>query len=549
VVVVGCHGGGSGDVDGPVGEPGQPDAAGDAPIDASIDAPIDAPPHQSVTAVATDDGFTEVRQGMVIDSVAGQAHIVITGTLLGDVDTVSVGPLPATITSVTATEVRADLEVPHGFAPGPQIVTVSSPTFGTSEAPNPVTTTYFTIGPNAAPGGHGTHQSPMTLCDVAAIDNPAYITFSGDTVDLLSGTHTSWCGPVFLPYGVDVRGAGTVLTVLGAGFPGFELGSTLLYGNPTTTSHIGGFTAVEPAGTVVAVDTFIAEQTPGLVVDALAITGSTTTGVAVTGNASPKSAMISNLSYTGTGDAIHLESTIGSVTQSAIHCGGTGIELVYQGALDVGDATIEDCAIGLGLSAGVLSSPFDPNRPTMTVHATQIHATTGAKQDRGTLTMTNVDIVATGPNGISQSDGRIQMTNGSVHADDTALSVFTTSTGGFDHASVVEATGVDFIGGRVGIEYANSGDPGHLAIDHCRAQGGDFGLVWDNGDPQTSISIGNNDLVGGVFAYHDAFDHFGTVNAVGTTLNGRSYAGSLIVGPAELAPDYKVDFAGAGTQF
>ncbi len=52
-----------------------------------------------------------------------------------------------------------------------------------------------------------------------------------------------------------------------------------------------------------------------------------------------------------------------------------------------------------------------------------------------------------------------------------------------------------------------------------------------------------------VLEFRAVIKRFGTVNAVGTTLNGRSYAGSLIVGPAELAPDYKVDFAGAGTQF
>jgi hypothetical protein len=525
------------------------DAAPDAMIDAMPDAPVDAPPQFSVSSVATADGFTEVRQGSSnFFGVDFTAHLVIAGMLLDDVDLVMVGTLACPITSVTSSEVRCDLDVPHGYPPGSLTVVVHSPTLGSTTAPNPITITFITAGPDALPGGHGTRQSPFNLCEIGSVLFGSYA-YVGDTIDLLSGTHHVSCG-VGLDNGTDVRGAGAGVTIL-AGFGGFDAGYADA-GDPNATMHASGFSVLDPSGPVIQLDHGPGNY-PGLVVDGVAVLGGTSPAVRVSYDGQPALGAhhveIRNLSYDGGGDAIDVPNSGGTMANLTIQNCGVGIHTEYQGTFDVDHLTIDGCAVGIRATRPDAQSIFDSASPTMTVTTAQIRAIEGVRIDTGLVAATDTSIVASGPYGVTVTNGRLALSASQVTADDTAIVTFF-STGDANLSVQLDASIV--VGGRVGIDY-DTPDYGTLRMRNSRAQGGDYGVIVENGFFQMTIDLaGGNDLVGGLFAYYDDWDHpapFGIIDAVGTTLNGRSYAGQMIVGPVELAPDYKVVHLDATTQF
>jgi hypothetical protein len=548
----GCHGGGHGHPD--AIEPDAPsDAADDAsmidaPIDSPPDAPIDAPPTYGVSAVATVDGYSEVRQGSsAFFGLDFTAHLVVTGTFLADVDNVMVGPLSCAITSTAASEVRCDLDVPHGYPPGPLTVTVHSPSNGTATSPNPITITFVTAGPDAAPGsGNGTRQSPFNLCDIGSVMFNSY-TYSGDTIDVLPGTHTC-TGFVGVDNGVDIRGAGVGVTIVGPGFQGFD-GGYAIVGDPNGVTHVTGISFVDPAGPAVRLDDCCGGN-PGLVVDGIAVTGGTAGAILVAYQQIPPplhAIDIKNVSYDGAGIALDLPSSQGQLSNITAKNCDTAIHGEWQGTIGIDHLTVDSCARGILLTQGPQQAPSDPARAAINVDIADIHAQeVGARIERGHLGIGNATIVSNGPDGILLLDGTLSLTGSQLAANDTALDV--TSFG--DTSANVSLDGDMLAGGRVGIEFASTGDAGRLVVRNSRVQGGDNGLIWDMGTLNNSIDIGGgNDLIGGVFAYVDGYDHpFTTVNAVGTTLNGHSYAGQLLVGPAQLAPDYNIILSGA-TQF
>ncbi|MCW5803948.1 MAG: hypothetical protein KIT31_16355 [Deltaproteobacteria bacterium] len=548
---VACHGGHA--------QPDAGDQTPDAIIDAGADGglPIDAAPDAmldagvdggmasgiEVAAVATDDGFTEVRQGATTE------HLVISGSLLADVAQVMVGSLPCAITATTAAMVQCDLDVPHGHAPGALSVMVTSPTLGVAVAPNPITITFVTVAPNAAPGGRGTHQSPLSLCEIGSIDFGGQ-TFTGDTVDLLAGTHT--CAmPIGLTWGVDIRGAGVGTTLIAPGFGGFSIGFSFI-GDPNATTHVTGLSVDTPAGTVVQLDTCCGGN-PGLVVDELSVTGGASSAVAVAfdfdagGPPVSHRVEIEHLTYDAAGRAIDVPSSHGTIQNTTIkHC-ATGIRLEYRGAFDITGLTIEDCTTGVVLERPDAQSIFDSTHPVVTFASSQIRAGVGIWIDSGDVAGT-VAITATGLYGAVLTNGRLLVTGSQITATDTA--VMTSSIDGDSRVSV-EIDQCVLVGGRVGIEYA-SPDGGALHMHGTRAEGGAFGLIVGNTHFTSSIEISGNQLIGAVFAYRDEWDQampFGIIQAFGTTLNGNSYAGQTIVGPTQLAPDYQIIHTGATTRF
>ncbi len=110
-------------------------------------------------------------------------------------------------------------------------------------------------------------------------------------------------------------------------------------------------------------------------------------------------------------------------------------------------------------------------------------------------------------------------------------------------------------GGAVGIGFSGSA----LTVRRTTVSGQDDAAVRLTGadasvDLGTAMSTGSNALsVTSGFALDDARTApsmtSGTIRAVGTTLNGNSYTGQLITGPATLSPDYRISSANAAIQF
>jgi len=216
---------------------GSPDAAGPgvdagagevlpdaAPPDAGSPAPDGGPTGPTIESVETSDGFTQVRQGESVE-------LVITGAGLDGVTRVAVGEIAATLSEQAAGEVKASLSVPHATAPGPRDITVSGPA-GSYTAPSAIEVTPYVVAPSAPSGGHGTFQSPMSLCSAEVATSQR-----GDTILLLAGQHLCRF-PIDLARGGQViQGEGEGTTIVGGAdgrFGGFRLVRPLPFPARTT---------------------------------------------------------------------------------------------------------------------------------------------------------------------------------------------------------------------------------------------------------------------------------------------------------------------------
>ena len=169
------------------------------------------------------------------------------------------------------------------------------------------------------------------------------------------------------------------------------------------------------------------------------------------------------------------------------------------------------------------------------------------------LTVNASDLQSTGSYGIQLSKGWISLIGGTTVVGPVGgLAAYA----GPDQVIRLETDGAELTGGTFGILF-QAADYGHIILRNTRAEGGSYGLDLSQYEEQATVDLGtaaspgNNQLVGGVFAY---FEH-GTpawpapYSAIGTTLNGTSYAGQLLVGPATLSPDYDIVNAGSSIQF
>jgi hypothetical protein len=208
---------------------------------------------------------------------------------------------------------------------------------------------------------------------------------------------------------------------------------------------------------------------------------------------------------------------------------------------------------GTHQSPAALCEPGQPwweSTPALAVEGSQIHAVVGASLPRGDLGLAGSSVTGTGLFGIYLADGSLSLSAGTqVSSPHTAVHV----SGLGDQYVSMSATGASLVGGQVGLDFSSS-ESTSLELRGTLAQGGNFGLrihTYNASlvDLGTAASPGENQLIGSVFAYSVGSDYFGTYQAVGTTLNGSSYAGQTISGPTSQPPDYDISSFEIATQF
>jgi len=491
-----------------------------------------------ITAVHTDDGFTEIRQNAF-------TSIVIEGKRLADTTRVSVGAFFVSIDSVTDEEVRATV-FSESPAPGPLEVSVTTGT-GTATMPRALVLTPFVVSPVAGTG-HGTFQSPMNLCD------PDFeLTGNGSIVLLLAGAHHR-DRQIILGAGSIVHGdrdAGT--TVSGTETGGF--GFAIWFGNLGSVTTIRDVTFQAPLAA-----TSIELNDGNLVVERVVDAG----GIIELGDGS---ATIDHYTYDGEGTGLELQS--GTVTSSTIrHCGaGDGIHAaVARGSINgnfvlLDDVVVEDCQRGLvlgaesgpsiGVSVEVRNSRFVDNGIGVRVQDGFVSLQdTVIRADETTPRASTV--------GIQIARGDAAMTGGKITDQGTAgIQVFGSS-GDSDSLTTLDVEGVLIARGQRGIDFG--GLDNELILRGSIIRGQTQAAIRVSA-LDSFIDLGNTSTPGGNalsvqrggIVLDDAristgfFDRY--IFAVGTTLDDVSFDGQTIEGPVELPPYYRLLHPDSGIQF
>jgi hypothetical protein len=499
------------------GHPDAPDAMPDACHDAAVDATPDAGPDApQITGAARADGGREARQGSTVE-------LVVTGARLAGTVAVTLGPLAASITATSDTELRVTVAIPHGHAPSSLALEVTGPS-GTASYPDAIATTYFIVAPEAS-GGRGTNESPLGLCDddVGSADQ-------ADRLVLLAGRHASSCtietpariagagsDRTVVAVTIDTRTSGAGTSISGLTFDGGPAKSPVV----SIDGSSGGLVALEDL--VFAMPANAVELRSG---GALAVSG---------------------LHYSGAGTAIDAEGDV-TIADSTIDGCATGLR-VSTGSLAVQNTTVQNCTTGMHV--GLPMSPF-PGRspPVEIVDSVLRNNITGVLMASGEVVLESTMIIDDGTTTSTPTIG-VRVLAGDVRV----------------HASVVTATGIaietvdlecisgsgvmledaDIEGADIAVRHASC-EQGRVHARRSRLRGRSAALViatpdalYDLGTP---TSPGDNDLsvtsaTGYALVDHrDVADPLTHVMMTGTTLNGRSYAGQTIVGPADVVPDY-----------
>jgi Right handed beta helix region len=497
--------------------------------------PSDAgPTGPSIDSVTTADGFGEVRQGATVE-------IVVRGSGLAEVDAVAVGELAAVVLGTAADEVRAELVVPHGTAPGPREVSVSGPGRSASLA-DALSTTLYVVAPGAPPGGRGTFESPLSLCDPETVTAEA-----GDTISLLAGEHA--CdgeNAIAFRRGVTLAGAGPDATLVRgatASFPGFDLAS---FGEPVgAPTAARGFTVV--ASQPVQGPVFVVSGPGPLAVEDLRVEG----------------------------PGFRLGGMNATVTRLEVDCGGPAFGLAEEipANVTVTDSRFTDCNIGVGVSGGtwsVTGSTFERNdlgisgdrgfgvQGDLTIAGCELDDnTTGMRffYSDAEVTDTAIRDSEVTPQSMQTgilvgTGGSLQLTGGEISGHDgTGVSVFASVEG---PSFVVSITDALIVGGRIGVDADGRDNPNSLTMRDSVVRDQTVASVrifveWFF----VTLDLGNGGGPGGnelsvvsgiaLLDIREEPDEFNrTIDATGITLNGRSYAGQLIEGPVSLPPDYEI---------
>ena len=499
--------------------------------------PSDAgPTGPSIDSVTTADGFGEVRQGSTVE-------IVVRGSGLAEVNAVAVGELAAVVLGAAADEVRAELVVPHGTAPGPREVSVSGPG-GSASLADALSTTLYVVAPGAQPGGRGTFESPLSLCDPGTVTAEA-----GDTISLLAGEHACDAdNAIEIRRGVTLAGAGTAATLVRgatASFPGFALTS---FGDPPgTPTAVRGFTVLAPQPV----------QGPVFVASG------------------PASLTVEDLRVEGPGFRLSGGQITATVTGLEVDCGGSGFGLAEDDPANVTvtDSRFAGCALGLGNAGGTWSitgSTLERNvvgisgdrgfgvQGDLTIVGCELDDnTTGMRflHSDAEVTDTLIRDSEVTPESMQTgilvgTGGGLQLTGGEISGHDgTGISAFASVEG---PSFVVSITDALIVGGLIGVNADGRDNPNSLTMRDSVVRDQTVASVrifveWFF----VTLDLGNGGGPGGnelsvvsgiaLLDIREEPDEFNrTIDATGITLNGRSYAGQLIEGPASQPPDYEI---------
>jgi hypothetical protein len=483
-----------------------------------------------ITSVTTERGFTQIRQSATVP-------LVITGKKLQHTTSVAVGNLFSTLDSVSAHELRVTVFTFDSTPLGPLDVTVTG-TAGTTVAAGAVELTPIVVSPTAA-DGDGTFQSPMKLCDL----EPG-VGSGGTILVLLAGTHH--CDRLLeIGGGITVQGDPNQPTIV-AGTETGGFGFTIDFGGPSSNTVFRDITFAAPVAfasisTSFGVGSVLVER----VVSAGRISAVGDSFVTV-----------DHYSYEGEGNGI--EVSFAKITNSTLrHCGsGDGVLVAsfFNAANVTMDGVIvEDCQHGLnlvgqrfGLSSTIANCQFIDNRVGVRIvngfHA--IHNTV----------IRNAAPAAPGQAGISLGRADLFLTNTQISGQDVGISIIQTNSDG--RGSLVGG-GLTIVGGRIGVEFLGIENALSLRNSTVRDQT-EASLEISSVDSRInlgdSFSPGNNALsvvsgfvIDDTRRFNSFFDKY--IQATGTTLNGVSFDGETVDGPAELAPFYRVGDFDAGIQF
>lgn len=528
----------------PDGSPGQNDAGVDAApgapdagdVDGSpgdVDAGNDAGPGgPAIESVTIDGEFVQVHQGAFFE-------IRIAGTGLDGVTSVSftdgtVDPPGSLVASPT--EVRATMFVASEAAPGPRDVTVSG-VDGSATAPGSVEVTPWVIGPDAAPGGRATFESPMLLADYSAREEAF-----GGIVLFLAGEHVSGSSALFNG-NVAIMGQGETTTTVRSGV------------EVRVSSGAASLRDLTLVG-----DLFFSGDRGAIAVERVTMVGGTATLFGQGNEGVPSAADFDDFFYDGEGAAevvaaiAALDHVRVSVRNSRFEACGTAIN---SGGLDVSlaDTVVEGCEFGT--RTRVLS---DGRRPGLTISDCElIDNRVGISVPIGTAVVTNTSIsdneatLAASEVGIGLGNAEFTATDVTITGQDRiGLSGFGPGGGGETHMGV-DLERLVVVGGERGVSLDGFVDAGHLRMQSSRILDQtvaavsvglvDLGVIDLRGGNELSVLSG--------FALEDVRVTpvgFVFIEAAGILLNGRTYTG-LVEGIASVPPDYRVTDRSGGIQF
>lgn len=511
LVLVACGGGGGGG--GPIDSPLAPDAAlhdggprdagpRDAPADGAPDAlPPDAPEVPVLTSVATVDGFVDARQGAEI-------VLELRGSGLGGVDTVQVGAFAATVELAERERVTARIAIAHGHPLGSVAVTALG-AGGMSTLPAALAVTPYVVAAGAADGGRGSYAQPMHLGEPALQTAAA-----GDTVELLAGTHAR--GAVLRwPAGVTLRGAGLATTTIAPpNDESFEL--RIPEGAATAVTTLSEFAVAA------APDNLVFVQVGHLIATDLRIARGSVVAHA------PATQV--NLARVELGMVYRLDGSRTSIRDSQVRDGGglvLGAAPTSAGHLvTLEEVTVERCASGLALLNG-----YDPPRAIpMTVDALRLRILDcryPIAQSGGSLRVEQFEVRGDrggGEPGVKVVHGELSLLNGTIADVAVGLEVQDFAA----PAAHAQLSTVAITARERAVRLLGNGGALHSFTSCTLAARPEDGIALeDRRTPALPL----------------------TVSLSGTTLNGASFTGQVISGPAELLPHYRVLYPNARLAF
>lgn len=482
-----------------------------------------------ITAVTTDDGFTQVRQNATVT-------LVIRGKKLGHTTRVTVGGVDVrSIDSVKPREVRVTAFVGAWLPLGPTDVTVIS-AHDTTTAPGAFELTPFVVSPTGA-GGHGTFQSPMGLCDA---DLQSFSDWDS-TVLLLPGTHR----------------CGHQIVLAFATLAGDPDQPTIITGDDTGGFGMFAFTSSAPS---IIRDLTFAPPLAEWSINAgnLDVERVVDAGGIIAGDGSL--VKLDHYTYEGEGTAVDVFTA--DITSSTIrHC-GSGDGIVVHAAsngpgVTVDQTVIEDCARGIHLAGpGGFGRVFaEIARSQLLDNGIGIAADSAITTVRNTAIRGNDATPRASSTGISVGSGQTSLFDVEITGQ-TDVGLLIQHAPSDNQIADVIARGLHITGGLFGIAFG--GIDNHLYVRNADIRDQTIAsFATDNLDGQTDFGRpsdpGNNQLsVISGFAINDGrfsesqFSRY--IFAFGTTLNGVSFDGQTIDGPAELAPFYRIA-SDSGIQF
>jgi hypothetical protein len=494
------------------------DAARDATVDAApVDADLTSP---IITDVETSTGSSQVRQFSTVT-------LVITGDRLAAATSVIVGAITTPIVTRADTQLTVSLAVPHGHAEGAFAVTVTTPD-GVVTAPDAITITHFIVATTTLPGGRGTYDSPITLCDPVLATATA-----GDTVELLPGTHT--CDQQqTMTGGFRMVGAGTAQTIVDS--HGWELHAA------TGETLIANLTLHRSA-------VILNGRLPRLTFRDVAATTSLVW--------SYDDAVVTFERVTVTGAALVQAERDGSVVAIDVEviappAGRAAIEL-ETGNVSLQRTTIRGFAVGVAIT-----EPAQWGGCSHSVALTDsaiVDATVGVQVFCGRASLTRSRIVddpltaAVTTIGVDIDKGNVSIRDSSrLEVSQHAIRTSNADCGDSEHNSYIDVADSVVIGGSTGIDH-DSCEFGRVTLRRSVVRGGTIAVgagCFGDQDCPYDLSGGNDLQVTSPTGHalldsrYELNEFAPPINMVGSTLNGRSYAGQRITGPAQITPDYRL---------